>query len=144
MKEIDILMVEDNPGDVVLVKEAMKKASLSFRMQIVSDGVEALEFLLKKGRYASACNPDLIILDLKLPRKNGREVLSELHEYPVFQKIPLVVISSSRSELELARRYHKPNQIYLTKPSTFKEYIALVKSMDAFRQDFSATCEKSA
>ena len=141
MKPVEMLIVEDNWGDVVLIKEAMKEAGLSYNVTVANDGVEAMEFLHRSGKYSEVPRPDLIVLDLKLPRKNGREVFDEIKPDPELSKIPLIFLSSSKSELEIARAYGLPAECYIAKPGTFDGYINLVKAIDAFRQ--KATKEKS-
>jgi CheY-like chemotaxis protein len=133
MKAVEVLMVEDNRGDVVLVEAAIEKAGLPYHVTVVSDGAEAVEFLLRRGNYADAPRPDLIMLDLKLPRKNGCEVLYEIQPDPVVGKIPLVLLSSSKSELKRARSYGLPAECYLAKPSTFQGYVDLVAAIEVFR-----------
>jgi two-component system, chemotaxis family, response regulator Rcp1 len=135
MDTVRVLMVEDNPGDVVLVREALRKAGLHYEMTVVKDGVEATQFLA--GGTGKA-RPDLLILDLKLPRKTGREVLAEILSDPSLDKMPTVILSSSRSELELARALKLPQGSYMLKPSTFKGYLSLVASIEAYRQEFLA------
>lgn len=134
MKDIEVLMVEDNRGDVVLVEEAFGKLGLGHHLNVVPDGVEALEYLHHQGKYTAAVLPDLIVLDLKLPRKSGREVIEEMRPDPALCAIPLVILSSSRSELELARRRQLPRQRCLVKPSTFAGYVEMVQTVEAFRQ----------
>lgn len=131
---MDMLMVEDNRGDVVLVREAMTKLGYEHRMHVVRDGVEAIKFLKKEHPYEKAPRPDLIVLDLKLPLKNGREVLEEVEPNPDWRAIPIVLLSSSRTELEMARSIRLPAQSYMVKPSTFGGYVELVRSIDMFFQ----------
>lgn len=133
MKAVEVLMVEDNRGDVVLVQAAMEKVGLTHNVTVVSDGAEAIDFLHRRGPYALAPRPDLIMLDLKLPRKCGREVLNEIQLDPVLRAIPLVFLSSSRSELELARAFQLPAECYLEKPNTFQGFVDLVRAIEAFR-----------
>ena len=122
------------PICVVLVKEALKKADLHYQIHVARNGVEAAEVLALQGGDSDFPLPDLIILDLKLPRKTGRELMSEILNDIPFRSIPLVVLSSSRSELELARAMDSPGRTFMVKPSTFKEYVALVESIEAFRE----------
>lgn len=129
---MDMLMVEDNRGDVVLFEEAMEKLGLHYRLNVVRDGVEAMKYLRQDPPYAGAAKPEMIVLDLKLPLKNGREVLEEVLPNPDWRSIPFVLLSSSRSELELARAIKMPIQSYMVKPSTFAGYVELVRSIDAF------------
>jgi CheY-like chemotaxis protein len=133
MKPVEVLMIEDNPGDVVLVQAAMEKAGVAHHVTVVSDGAEAVDFLHRRGRYAQAIRPDLILLDLKLPRKNGREVLDEIRPDPVLRAIPLVLLSSSKSELKHARSYDLPAECYIEKPTTYPGYVELVQAIEAFR-----------
>jgi CheY-like chemotaxis protein len=136
---MNILMVEDNRGDVVLIQEAMTKLGLEHRLTVVSDGVESMNYLLAQEPYANVIRPDLIVLDLKLPRKNGREVLEAIDGNPDWRTIPVVVLSSSRSELELAKAIDIPLKRYMVKPSTFAGYVELVRSIEAFyRQEGGA------
>ncbi len=129
---MDVLMVEDNRGDVVLVREAMAKIGVDYRMDVVRDGVEAMKYLRHQPPYETVNRPELIVLDLKLPLKNGREVLEEMDLNPEWRDIPIVLLSSSRTELELARSVHLSAQSFMVKPSTFAGYVELVRSIDAF------------
>jgi len=134
MDPVEVLMVEDNPGDVLLLQEAVASVGLAYRIQVVHDGVEAMEYLRTQGEYGGAVRPDLIVLDLKLPRKNGREVLDEIRQDLVLSGIPLVLLSSSRSELEAARSNRLPAGGCMVKPSTFSGYVALAESIESFRR----------
>jgi len=133
MKPVEVLMVEDNRGDVVLVREAMAAAGFEHCLNVVPDGVEAMAYLHRKGPYAHAARPDLVVLDLKLPRKSGREVLDEIRPDPDLNRIPIVILSSSKSELELARSQYRPEERCIAKPSTFGNYVELVKLIETFR-----------
>ena len=133
MKPVEVLMIEDNRGDVVLVEAAIEKAGLPYRVTVVSDGVEAVEFLHRRGKYAESPRPELIMLDLKLPRKNGCEVLDEILLDPAVVKVPLVLLSSSKSELKRARSYGLPPECYLEKASTYQGFVELVRAIEAFR-----------
>jgi CheY-like chemotaxis protein len=137
-------MVEDNRGDVVLFEEALEKLGFHYRMNVVRDGVEALKYLRQEPPYAESFTPELIVLDLKLPLKNGREVLEEVLPNPVWRAIPVVLLSSSRSELELARAIQMPIQSYMVKPSTFAGYVELVRSIDAFFRRIESDPNKNA
>jgi CheY-like chemotaxis protein len=141
---MDVLMIEDNRGDQVLIQEAMAKLGLEHRLTVVRDGVEALKYLRAEEPYAGGARPDLIVLDLKLPRKNGREVLEEIHGAPAWSRIPIVLLSSSRSELELARAIPVPVRRCMVKPNTFAGYVELVRSIEAFyRQEGAGLAEPS-
>ncbi len=133
MKTVEVLMVEDNPGDVVLVQAAIEKAGLPYHVTVVSDGAEAVEFLHRCGKHAESLRPELIMLDLKLPRKNGCEVLDEIRLDPAAREIPLVLLSSSKSELKRARSYDLPPECYLEKPGTYQGFVELVLAIEAFR-----------
>lgn len=130
---VEVLLVEDNSGDVILLQEAMEHAGLTHAVNVASDGVEAMKFLRRSGKYAQAPRPDLILLDLKLPRKNGREVLAEILPDPTLGKIPVILLSSSRSELELAKAYELPPECYIVKPGTFEGFIDLVRKIETLR-----------
>jgi CheY-like chemotaxis protein len=138
-KAVEVLMVEDNRGDIVLLEEAMRKSGLSHRINTVKDGVEAMQYLNREDKFAGASKPELIILDLKLPRKNGREVLEEIRRDPGLRDIRLVVLSSSKSELALAMATKPTAPKCMVKPSTFDGYIELVKNIEAFREAGSKT-----
>jgi two-component system, chemotaxis family, response regulator Rcp1 len=133
MKPVEVLMIEDNRGDVVLVEAAIEKAGLPYHVTVVSDGAEAIEFLHRRGKYAESPQPGLIMLDLKLPRKNGCEVLDEIRPNPLLGKTPLVLLSSSKSELKRARSFGLPEECYLEKASTFQGFVELVQAIEAFR-----------
>ena len=125
MDRLKILMVEDNRGDVVLLDEAFDRSGASHCIHVVCDGVEALEVLRRQGAHAQAPRPDVIVLDLKLPRKGGREVLEDILPDPDLRCIPIVVLSSSESELELIRNLHLPMGLCIAKPSTFAGYVEI-------------------
>jgi chemotaxis family two-component system response regulator Rcp1 len=135
MKAVEVLMVEDNRGDVVLVQAAIEKAELPYHVTVVSDGVEAVEFLHRRGPYAQSPRPELIMLDLKLPRKYGCEILEEIQLDPVLAKIPVVLLSSSKSELKRARSYNLPAECYQEKAGTYEGFVELVQAIEAFRQE---------
>lgn len=129
---IEILMVEDNPGDVRLTREAMKEGKVNNRLSVVGDGVQALEFLRHQGRFADAPRPDLILLDLNLPRKDGREVLAELKADPEFKRIPVVVLTTSQAEQDVLRAYDLHANCYITKPVDFNQFMQVVQQIDDF------------
>jgi len=133
MKPVEVLMIEDNRGDVVLVEAAIEKAGLPYHVTVVSDGVEAVEFLHRRGKYAESPPPGLIMLDLKLPRKNGCEVLDDIRLDPLLAETPLVLLSSSKSELKRARSFGLPEECYLEKASTFQDFVELVRAIEAYR-----------
>ena len=129
---IEILMVEDNPGDVRLTREPMKEGKISNRLSVVGDGVEALEFLRRQGRFAEAPRPDLILLDLNLPRKDGREVLAEVKSDPALRTIPVVVLTTSHADEDVIRAYNLHANCYITKPVDFNQFMKVVQQIDDF------------
>ena len=129
---IDILLVEDNPGDVRLTIEALKEGKVSNRINVASDGVEAMAFLRREGRHKDAPVPDLILLDLNLPKKNGREVLAEIKDDPHLKRIPVVILTSSQAEKDIVASYNLHANCYITKPVDFNQFIEVVKSIEDF------------
>ena len=129
---IEILLIEDNPGDVRLTQEALLDGKVINKLSVVADGVEALDYLRQKGRYADAKRPDMILLDLNLPRKDGREVLAEIKEDPDLKRIPVVVITSSRAEEDVLRSYNLHANCYISKPVDLEQFITVVKSIEDF------------
>ena len=129
---IEILLVEDNPADVRLMQEGLKDAKLHNSISVVYDGVEALAFLRKEGNYASTPRPDLILLDLNLPRKDGREVLQEIKSDEQLRRIPVVVLTSSEAEQDIIRAYDSHANCYITKPADFDQFVKVVRSIEDF------------
>ncbi|MBI3779879.1 MAG: response regulator [candidate division NC10 bacterium] len=129
---IEILMVEDNPGDVRLVREALKEYKLRNNLHAVVDGVEAMAFLRQKGQYAGASRPDLILLDLNLPQKDGREVLAEIKSDPDLRRIPVVVLTSSQAEQDILKAYDLHANCYITKPVDLDRFVEIVRAIDEF------------
>lgn len=129
---VEILLVEDNPGDVRLTMEALKEAKLINRLNVVADGVEALEYLHGQGRFAQAPRPDLVLLDLNLPRKDGREVLEEMKNDPSLRTIPVVVLTTSRAEEDVLRAYNLHANCYIAKPVDFTQFLHVIKSIESF------------
>jgi two-component system response regulator len=132
VKPIEILLVEDNPGDVRLTKEALVDGKVINNLSVVIDGQEAMDFLRKKGKYAKAIRPDLILLDLNLPKKDGREVLQEVKSDPKLKKIPIVVLTTSQAELDVMTSYEHHANCYITKPVDFGQFIKVVRSVENF------------
>jgi CheY-like chemotaxis protein len=130
--QIDILLVEDNPGDVRLTMEALKEAKLLNNINNVPDGVEALAYLRRQGKYANASRPDLILLDLNLPKKDGREVLSEIKSDADLRRIPVVILTTSRAEPDILKAYNLHANCYITKPVDLDQFIRVAKSIDDF------------
>ena len=131
-KSIEILLVEDNPGDVELTKEAFKEWKMVNSISVVSDGEEALDYLYKRGQYSKVGRPDLILLDLNLPKKTGVEVLEDIKNHPDLKRIPVIVLTSSKAEQDIMRTYNLHANCYINKPIDLDEFIALVKSMKDF------------
>ncbi len=131
-KPIEILMVEDSPTDAQLTIEALHAAKVVNRLSHVEDGVEALRYLRRQGPYTDAPRPDLILLDLNLPRKDGREVLDELKRDPNLKVIPVVVLTTSRSEQDVLRSYQLHANCYITKPVDFNQFMEVVKTIENF------------
>ena len=129
---IEILLVEDNPGDVRLTEEAFKEGKLMNRLNVVNDGVEALAYLRRSGRHAKATRPDIILLDLNLPKKDGREVLKEIKEDGELKRIPVVVLTTSKAEQDVLRVYDLHANCYITKPVVLEEFLDVVKSIEEF------------
>lgn len=131
-KSVDILLVEDNPGDVRLTQEALKEGKVNNNLSVVSDGVEAMAFLRRQGKYAESPRPDLILLDLNLPKKDGREVLVEVKADENLRRIPVVVLTTSDSEKDILRSYNLHANCYITKPVDLDKFITVVKSIEDF------------
>ncbi len=131
-KVIDILLVEDNPGDVRLAQEALKESKVRNKLYVVEDGVEAMAFLRREGKYETAPRPDLILLDLNLPRKSGREVLSEIKTDENLMRIPVVVLTVSRAEEDVIRCYSHHANCYITKPLDFNQFMEVTRSIEEF------------
>ncbi len=129
---IEILLVEDNPGDVRLTVEGLKESKVRNNLHVTRDGVEAMAFLRREGQHARAVRPDLILLDLNLPRMDGREVLSELKSDPKLKTIPVVVLTTSRAEQDVLRSYELQANCYITKPVDLEQFISVVKSIEDF------------
>jgi chemotaxis family two-component system response regulator Rcp1 len=131
-RPIEVLLVEDNPGDVRLTQEALKEGRLLNNLNVVEDGVEATEFLYKRGKYSQAPRPDLILLDLNLPRKNGREVLQEIKADPDLRRIPVMVLTTSKAEQDLQKAYSLHANCYITKPVDLDQFLNVVRSIENF------------
>ena len=129
---IDILLVEDNPGDVDLAREALENSKVYNTLHVVTDGVEALDFLFRRGKHASAPRPDLIILDLNLPKKDGREVLAEIKDNPEVMHIPVVILTTSRDEEDILKAYKLHANCFITKPIDLHQFIKVVKTIEDF------------
>jgi two-component system, chemotaxis family, response regulator Rcp1 len=129
---IQILLVEDSPGDVRLTREAFRDAKVHISLHVASDGTEAMAFLKREGEHANALRPDLILLDLNLPKKDGREVLEEIKESATLKSIPVVVLTTSASEVDILRSYRLHANCYITKPVGLDGFLEVVRSIDSF------------
>lgn len=131
-KPVDILLVEDNPGDVRLTQEAIKEFKLVNNLSVVPDGVEAMAFLRREGKYASAPRPDLVLLDLNLPRKDGREVLAEIKADADLKIIPVAVLTISEDERDIMKSYNLHANCYISKPLDLNQFAKVVRSIEDF------------
>jgi CheY-like chemotaxis protein len=131
-RPIEILLVEDNPGDVRLTIEGLKEGKVRNNLHVAKDGVEALAFLRREARYPDAVRPDLILLDLNLPRMDGRQVLSEIKADPQLKTIPVVVLTTSRAEQDVLHSYQLQANCYITKPVDLEQFITVVRSIEDF------------
>ena len=129
---IEILLVEDNPGDSRLAKEALKESKLKNNLYIAEDGVEALNFLYRTGKYSKMPRPDLIILDLNLPKKDGREVLAEIKNDDNLKRIPVVILTISKAEEDILKTYNLHANCYVTKPLDLDQFMKVVRSIEDF------------
>ena len=131
-KEIEILLVEDNPGDVRLTKEALKECKMHNNLAVVGDGTEAIAFLRQEGKYVDSPRPDLILLDLNLPKTDGREVLKTIKTDHELRRIPVVILTTSKAEEDVIRTYDLHANCYITKPVDLDQFIRVVKSIESF------------
>lgn len=131
LRSLKLLLVEDSPSDVRLVREALKEAPIPVQVMVARDGVEAMEYL-SQAELGLAIRPDLVLLDLNLPRKNGREVLEEIKSSPNLRQIPVLVMTSSRSDEDIEQAYALNANCYITKPSDLEEYVNVVRSIENF------------
>ena len=129
---IDILLVEDDPGDTLITTEAMQHSKVTNRLHVATNGEEALAFLHQTGTYAHVPRPDLILLDLNLPRRDGREVLAEIKADPDLRRIPVVVLTTSQAEEDVLRSYDLHANAYVTKPVDLDQYMAAIRQIDSF------------
>jgi len=131
-KPIEILLVEDNAADVRLTEEALKEGKVRNNLHVARDGMEALEFLRRQGPHKNAIRPDLVLLDLNLPRRDGREVLAEIKNDPDLKMIPVVVLTTSSAEADILKSYKLHANCYITKPVDLEQFVQVVKSIDDF------------
>jgi two-component system response regulator len=131
-RAVEILLVEDSPADIALTQEALQDSKLSNNLHVVTDGEAAMEFLHRRGKYANVPKPDLILLDLNLPKKNGREVLAEIKKDASLNYIPIVIMTVSQDERDICESYRLHANCYIRKPVKFKEFIEIVQSIEDF------------
>jgi two-component system, chemotaxis family, response regulator Rcp1 len=132
IRPAELLLVEDSPGDVELTREALDEAKVANRLHVVSDGVEAMAFLRREGRWAGAVRPDLVLLDLNLPRMDGREVLAAIKGDPDLRRIPVVVLTTSEAERDVLAAYQLHANAYIVKPVDLAQFLAVVRSVEGF------------
>lgn len=131
-RAIEILLVEDNPGDVRLTQEALKEGKIHNHLNVASDGAKALDFLFRRGPYTDAPRPDLILLDLNLPKKDGREVLAEIKSEASLRSIPVVVLTTSQADEDVVKAYDLHVNCYITKPIDLAQFLNVVKAIEDF------------
>ena len=131
-RPLELLIAEDNPNDVILLREALKQAKVVSRLHVATDGVEAIEFLRRQGSHGAAPRPDLILLDLNMPRKNGQEVLVEIKGDAELKTIPIIVLTTSRSDSDVLAAYGHHANCYITKPISFDAFAEVVRSIQKF------------
>lgn len=129
---VELLLAEDNPGDVKLTRKGLDEAGLRNNLHVVNDGVEAMKFLRQEGEYADKPRPDLVLLDLEMPRKDGWEVMDDLNDEPDLNRIPIVVLTSSDAETDIVKSYEKQANAYITKPVDFEGFRQIANSLDEF------------
>jgi chemotaxis family two-component system response regulator Rcp1 len=129
---IQILLVEDSPSDVELTVEAMREAKVANELHVVVDGVDAMEFLRREGQHAKAPRPDLVLLDLNLPRKDGKEVLAEIQADPLLRPIPVAVLTTSKAESDVLRSYQLGANCFITKPVRLPEFLEVIQAIEEF------------
>lgn len=131
-KPIDILLVEDNPGDIRLTQEAFKDGKIKNTLNVVMDGEEAIHYLMKKETYINALTPDIILLDLNLPKKDGREVLAEIKNHPELKRIPVIILTTSSAHGDILNTYTNHANCYITKPVDFNQFITVIRTIEDF------------
>ena len=129
---VEVLLVEDSPSDVVLTREALEAARIRLRLHVVEDGLEATDFLFRRGKFADAPEPDIILLDLNLPAKDGCEVLSEIKADPELSRIPIVVLTTSQADEDILRAYRLHANCCVTKPVDFNQFLNIINAIEDF------------
>jgi CheY-like chemotaxis protein len=129
---LEVLLVEDNPGDARLTRLALEEGKMCINLKVVEDGVEALAFLRQEGKYADAPHPDLVLLDLNLPKKSGLEVLAEIKEDKRLKRLPVVILTTSQAEEDIVKAYNLYANCFITKPVDFSQFVTIVKSVEEF------------
>ena len=132
VRPIEVLLVEDDEGDVLMTREALAEGKVINRLNVVNDGVEAVEYLRRDGKYAEASRPDLILLDLNLPKKDGREVLEEVKADDSLRRIPVIVLTTSAADEDVLRSYDLHANAYVTKPVDFERFVEVIRQIDEF------------
>jgi len=132
MKFAEILLVEDNPMDVIVTREALLEGKLNNRLSVAEDGEEAMDFLLQKGKFADAPRPDVILLDLNLPKKDGREVLAEIKQNPLLLDIPVIVLTTSKAEEDILKSYQLHANCFISKPVNLEQFNRVIRSIEGF------------
>jgi two-component system response regulator len=136
-RPVELLLVEDDPGDVLMTREALDEGPLPNNLSVVGNGIDAMAFLRREGQYADAPRPDLLLLDLNLPRKDGREVLAEIKSDPELRRIPVVILTTSESADDITRTYDLHANAYITKPVDFEDFARVVRAVDSFFTDLA-------
>jgi len=129
---VDVLLVEDDPGDILMTREAFQQHKIQNKLHVVTDGEQALQFLRQTGEYAKAPRPGLVLLDLNLPRRSGHEVLAELKEDPELRVIPVVILTTSQAEEDILRSYSLHANAYVSKPVDFERFMDVIRQIDSF------------
>lgn len=132
LEPIEILLVEDNPADVRLTQEALKEGKIAHELNVVEDGVEAMDYLRREGEFSESIRPDLILLDLNLPKMDGREVLAEIKQDERLKSIPVVVLTTSKGEEDICKAYKLHANCYITKPVNYEQFFGVVKAIEEF------------
>ena len=132
VRPIEVLLVEDDEGDVLMTREALEEGKVLNRLNVVGDGVEAVSYLRRDGDYSDAVRPDLVLLDLNLPKRDGRQVLEEIKDDPDLRRIPIVVLTTSEAEEDVLRSYDLHANAYVTKPVDFERFVEVIRQIDEF------------